>query len=120
MLTQISNLSFNIDIKKKLNQINKLERVNSGGCGIVAYSLAKYVEKKYPHKKVKIIYLFSNHDKISYKNIQKNKPDSSLHITVKIDSLYYDSTGIYTLDILKRKWKVTNTAIVSKKLTLKR
>jgi len=119
MLTQLFKPTFENKIKYKLKKINKLSFINNGGCGIVAYSLAKYIKKNYPDKKVEIVFLFKKYDIFSYENIQNKMPDSSMHVVIKINNLYYDSEGIHTLEKLQKNWNFKHIAIASKKLTLK-
>lgn len=100
-----------------LRELDNIPFVNGGGCAIIAYSLAKYINKQAP-RQARIVYLFQNWDD-AYDNLKQGLPDSCAHAVVKVGDSYVDSTGIHTLKELIDNWHdCPRTITISQKLTL--
>lgn len=114
-----TTLPFKPGIRLKLSELNKIPDLNRGGCAIVAYALVQYINKAYPELHPEIVFLCNINQGPAWRNLINNRADSSSHVVVKIDNMYYDSTGVYTKSEIRAKWKTAETAIASQELTLR-
>ena len=83
-------------LNSKLKALNNIPSINNGGCGIVAYHLAKHIRKVYKCK-AEIVYFNDPNDTSSLDKIANKVPDACLHAMVRVNRKYYDSEGSYTL-----------------------
>jgi len=86
-------------LRKLLKQLNKIDSINSGGCGIAALAIYRFLEKHNLINNTKIIYLYAYDDaSIYYNNIHNQKNNSILdapaHVILKHENSYIDSRGI--------------------------
>lgn len=81
--------------------LNNIPSINAGGCGISAYSMYKFLEKKNQlQKDTHIIYLWNSNwcgsDVIENKNFLENQTgncDSCAHVIMYHNGEYHDSSG---------------------------
>ena len=102
-------------LKNKLEQINEIPAINSGGCAFVALELAKHITKL--GYKAEIVYLFGDYDEKGFNNVKNMVADSCLHAVVQVDDVYFDSTGPMKIGKLKREWDFKYKAVLTKKFT---
>lgn len=83
---------------KLLNQLSQIPEINSGGCGIIAYGLYKYLENNNQllHD-TKIIFIEeSNHLKeFNINNIMDGNAKGVGHVMLFHDNYYWDADGMY-------------------------
>jgi glycogen synthase len=102
-----------LDLLNKLQEIDKIPAVNSGGCAIVAYAIKKYLKKK--GIKSKIIYLLDYSD--DYENIKNGNPESCAHAVISIKNTWYDSRGKLSKKPIIREYAQAGLLPVKSSLT---
>lgn len=79
---------------EKLEELDKIPAINSGGCAIVAKHLKTFVERELG-KQAEVVYFFrsldNRWDSKTYNNLKCNKPDSCKHALLRIGERYYDT-----------------------------
>ena len=78
----------------KLEELNEIQCINSGGCGIVVVALQNWLHTTC-NVESEIIYLFHSSSIGDYENLNKNKIGSCLHAVIKVRDCYYDTKGKY-------------------------
>jgi len=89
-----------IKLGELLKKLNQIDCINSGGCGIAAIAIYKFLEKNnLLNKKTQILYTYNLWHNSIYKNNLKNKAnnkvlDAPTHVVIKYRKKYIDSNGI--------------------------
>lgn len=104
-------------LQNKLNELDKINFINCGGCAIVAYAIAKWMNKNYPNIDTEIVYLFESYSD-SYINIKNNENGSCKHAVIKIDNKYLDTNRACSLKELKEELSFKNKLTMSNERTL--
>lgn len=92
-----------------LSKLNKIQRINAGGCGISTYSMIKWLEQNDPEllKKCVIVYCYTSDEEEAYINNHNKlrgkggKVSVAMHIVLNVNGKSYDSRGLHDV----REWR---------------
>ncbi len=94
-------------LERKLQKLDKINYINSGGCAIVAYALSKYLKGI----NTEIIYLLTNEDLNDnvISKIRNGEPTHCHHSVLKINDKYIDTIGACSKYEMFERWSDFNT-----------
>lgn len=92
-------------IEKQYKRLNRIKKLNRGGCGIASYAMLKWIEREHPEyfKETKIVFDYHNEDElwcenedsITYYDIDEFCWLSPCaHIYLEVDGVLMDSHGV--------------------------
>lgn len=93
---------------EQLKAVNTIPNINRGGCGYVAQAIYEAYSDKVP---MQIVYLIDKQSPTLYDVVNRTEPSACSHVMVRIGQYYYDSTGRYTKEVLRKT--NTNCTIVN-------
>ena len=110
--------TFEKEINKVLSKLDNVPYINNGGCAISALALEKHINALYPEVKTQIVYLFGSWEKDRINDINNGNARSCSHAYLRINNIYYDSHGGFTLKELEEEWRYPKLLNVSNKIVI--
>ena len=84
---------------EQLEAVNTIPNINRGGCGYVAQAVYEAYSDKLP---MQIVYLVHRRSETLYNVVNRMEPEACSHAMIRIGHYYYDSTGRYTKEKLRK------------------
>lgn len=92
-------------IGKALKFLNSIPNINSGGCGIAALAMYRYLKKnKLLPKDFKILFLYNNNCKSLYDANRKGGNFGANHIVFWFNGNLYDTDGLFEIEYTDYKY----------------
>lgn len=86
-------------ISKAIKFLNNISHINSGGCGVAALAMYRFLKKNgLLSKDFKVIFLYSKCYKFLYDANTKGGCYGANHIVFKFNGRLYDSEGLFEIE----------------------
>ena len=101
-------------IENAYAKLDTISDLNSGGCGVAAYAMLKWIEQEFPKAKAIPVFLYNDsyHYNRNKANFDQAEPiEAASHVVLRVGRKYYDSEGVYHPKDIRKEYpyRITTT-----------